>query len=417
MNKPRLLVVEKCTLTSNIINQVASSCGYEVFVRHSFLDAKNALHEKMGFDLVITNHSVGISNDGQVSDYFIEHSVPVIVFTEKVNMKTQNEIMSREIIDFISNENTQAFLYLRRLLLSQISNKDISILIVDDSSTSLRHMNKLLARRNFNVLQAKNGADALDTLTENPEIKIIITDHEMPNMDGIELTHRIRDKYSKGTKNIIGVSGLSEKHIHASRFLKNGADDFIRKPYSDSEFYCRVMQSIEILNHIELQKNAAQTDYLTGLPNRRFFFDTINSPEYQRKLDSENHAIAILDIDHFKSINDIHGHEVGDIALKEFSILISSFFGNDLNARVGGEEFAVAIFGLSKLEINSKLNSFRIATEENSIIVDGKVLKFTVSIGVAYNSNKDIDSKLALADQALYVAKKKGRNTIVFTQP
>lgn len=415
MNKPRLLVVEKCTLTSNIINQVASSCGYDVFVRHSFVDAKNAFDEKKAFDLVITNHTVGTSNDGQVSDYFIEHSIPIIVFTGKISMKIQNEIMSRDIIDVISNENTQAFLYLRRLLLSQISNKDISILIVDDSSASLRHMNKLLARRNFNVLQAKNGVDALEILTANPEIKIIITDHEMPGMDGIELTHRIRDKYSKGTKNIIGISGLSEKHIHASRFLKNGADDFIRKPYSDSEFYCRVMQSIEILNYIELQKNAAQTDYLTGLPNRRFFFDNINSPQYKRKLDSENHAIAILDIDHFKNINDTHGHEVGDIALKEFSIIISSFFKSDLIARVGGEEFAVAIFGLSKPEIKRKLNSFRVATEENSTIVDNKVLKFTVSIGVAYNSSKDIDSKLALADKALYVAKMKGRNTIVFT--
>lgn len=414
MNKPRLLIVEKCRLTSNIIMQIAKSCGYDVYIKYSFIDAKESFHENRKLSLVITNHSVGKSIDGQVTDYFIKHSIPVIVFTEKVSIETQAQIMQREIIDFILNENTQAFLYLRRLLLSQISNKNITILIVDDSFTSLRHMDKLLARRNFNVLMAKNGVIALKVLEKNPAIKIIITDHEMPQMDGIELTHRIRDKYSKGIKNIIGVSSLSESHIHASRFLKNGADDFIRKPYSDSEFYCRVMQSIEVLDYIELQKKTANTDFLTGLPNRRFFFDTINSNSYQKRMLSENHAIAILDIDHFKKINDIYGHEVGDIALKEFGYLITSFFESDLNARVGGEEFAISIFTKSKQQIEEKLNSFRLAVEKNKITANNKTLKFTVSIGVAYNSNADTDAKLVTADEALYLSKKEGRNRTTF---
>jgi diguanylate cyclase (GGDEF)-like protein len=414
MKKPRLLIVEKCKLTSNILKQIATSCGYDAIAVHSFLDAKASFHQNRKIDIVITNHNVDDSISGQVTDYFIKHTIPVIVFTEKASIQTQTEIMQYEIIDFISNENTQAFLYLRRLLISQISNKDITILIVDDSSTSLRHMNKLLVRRNFNVLQAKNGRVALDILNKNPNVKIIITDHEMPKMSGVELTHRIRDKYSKGTKNIIGVSGLNENHIQSSRFLKNGADDFIRKPYSDSEFYCRVMQSIEMLNYIDLEKKAANTDFLTGLPNRRCFFEKINSAEYKNKIENENHAIAILDIDHFKQINDTYGHETGDVALKEFSAIINYFFALDLNARVGGEEFAILLFGKNKTDIKERLDTFRIAVENNKFHADDKVVNFTVSIGASYNSNSDIDSKLNIADEALYESKENGRNKVTF---
>jgi diguanylate cyclase (GGDEF)-like protein len=415
MSKPKLLIIEDCILTSSILKQIAISAGYDVNIYNSLISAKEAFNKNRRIDIVISNYIIKNSYPGQCIEYFIKHSIPTIVFSKKQGIQIQKEIMRYKIIEYISNENTQAFLYLSRILKSQIRNKEIEVLIVDDSFAAIRHIEQLLTRRNFKTYHAKNGSIALDVLEKNPEIKIIITDHEMPIMDGIELTYRIRDKHPKGTKNIIGISGLDSERTHVSLFLKNGADDFIRKPFSDSEFYCRLMQSIEMLEHIETQRKFANTDYLTGLSNRRFFFEQVGTSKFQNRMLNENHAIAILDIDHFKSINDVHGHDVGDIALKSFSDIIKVHFNEELNARIGGEEFVILIIKEKKTEILSKLENFRIAVEGNLIRVGELNISFTVSIGCVVNSNSDLDARLLAADSALYSAKNSGRNRVVFT--
>jgi len=201
----------------------------------------------------------------------------------------------------------------------------------------------------------------------------VVTDLEMPEMNGIELTNELRKKYSREQLAIIGISG-AENGSHSARFIKNGADDFLRKPFCPEEFYCRITQNIESLNNITQIQHAANTDYLTDLSNRRAFFHNANQriAEYSKR--HVPHSLAVLDIDHFKKVNDIYGHDVGDQVLKVFALYMRKHFGS------GDTEISI-----------------------------------TVSLGVVFDSNEELSKQMNEADNALYLAKDHGRNQIVIS--
>src|SRR5690606_8287917 len=162
--------------------------------------------------------------------------------------------------------------------------------------------------------QAADGAAALLALEADPTIRLVIVDQEMPGMEGVELTRRLRALRARDKVAVIGISGNSDPSL-IPRFLKNGANDFLRKPFSREEFFCRVSQNVDQLELIGTLQDLATRDFLTGLPNRRSFLE--NS---QRQLalpgNDDDVAVAMVDIDHFKHINDSFGHEAGDQAIR-----------------------------------------------------------------------------------------------------
>jgi len=152
---------------------------------------------------------------------------------------------------------------------------------------------------------------------------MVITYLEMPQMDGIELTNKIRRIYTREQLAVIGISGASNG-IHSARFIKNGVDDFLRKPFCPEKFYCRITQNIESLNNIAKIQHVANTDYLTDLANRRSFFRSaeLRVKEYINK--KVPYCLAMIDIDFFKKVNDSYGHDVGDQVLKIVALICVS---------------------------------------------------------------------------------------------
>ncbi|MDX2367630.1 MAG: diguanylate cyclase [Colwellia sp.] len=138
-------------------------------------------------------------------------------------------------------------------------------------------------------------------------------------MDGIALTNEIRKKYSRELLAVIGISGASDG-LHSARFIKNGADDFLRKPFCPEEFYCRITQNIESLNNIAQIQHAANTDYLTELFNRRAFFSNAEQRIVEYTMRNIHYCLAVLDIDYFKKVNDNYGHNAGDQVLKVLAL-------------------------------------------------------------------------------------------------
>ncbi|WP_274620264.1 response regulator [Colwellia maritima] len=242
---------------------------------------------------------------------------------------TRQKILDQiPVIDYIPKENSQAFLYLKRVLHWQQTNSKNAVLVVDDSSAARSHISALLKRRNFTVVTANNGVIALEKLKEHKNIKMVITDLEMPEMNGITLTNEIRKKYTREQLAIIGISGATSG-IHSARFIKNGADDFLRKPFCPEEFYCRITQNIESLNNIAKIQHAANTDYLTDLSNRRAFIHNANHriAEYVKR--KVSYCLAVLDVDYFKKVNDNYGHDAGDQILKVLALYMRKHFGGD----------------------------------------------------------------------------------------
>lgn len=408
----KLLVVEDSRPIARVIKQIGEALNYQVTVAASLAEVEAILQGgESDFFAATIDYALPDANDGEAIACVLSHGIPSVVMTGKMDESTRQKILSQPVIDYIPKENSQAFLYLKRVLHWQLTNQGNGILVVDDSSSARNHVVELLKRRNFNVYVAENGQLALNVLAQHSDIKMVITDLEMPVMDGIELTNEIRKNYGRDQLAIIGISGASNG-IHSARFIKNGADDFLRKPFCPEEFYCRITQNIESLNNIEQIQKAANTDYLTDLPNRRAFIRDAQASIAEYIKNKTSYALAMLDIDFFKRVNDNYGHDAGDHILKVLSLYMRKHFGNGLVARLGGEEFAIVLSGLDEDQLYNRLDDFRRAISVAQIAFEQEQINFSVSLGVIFNSDELLAKQMSLADSALYYAKENGRNQV-----
>jgi len=233
----------------------------------------------------------------------------------------------------------------------------------------------------------------------------------------VELTKEIRRTHPDWNIAIIGLSAENERNISA-KFLKSGGNDFINKNFQREEFFCRIHQNINLVEHINELHHIASNDFLTGLPNRRTFF-TMGEKLMENAVRQDLGAVvAMMDIDFFKNVNDTYGHNTGDRVLKAVAAKLKQRCrASDLIARVGGEEFAFIGIDINAAQARKALDHFRKIVEEVSIEQQGKFIKPTISIGFAdldfsNNFGQDFNSLIHLADEALYKAKENGRNRV-----
>jgi len=407
----RLLVVEDSKPIATVIKQIARSLKFEVVIASNLAQVERILSTDTDFFAATIDYALPDALDGQAIACVLSYGIPSVVMTGKMDDDTRQKILSQPVIDYIPKENSQAFLYLKRVLHWQQTNDQNTILVVDDSSSARNHIVELLKRRNFNVITANNGVQALEQLKQHKNIKMVITDLEMPIMDGIELTNEIRRSYSREQLAVIGISGASNG-IHSARFIKNGADDFLRKPFCPEEFYCRITQNIESLNNIAKIQHAANTDYLTDLANRRAFFRSAEARISEYVARQVPYCLAMIDLDFFKKVNDNFGHDVGDQVLKVIALYMRKHFGTGLTARLGGEEFAVLLHGIDADNLYNKLDDFRREIAVSTIPAGDTQLSVTLSLGVVFNSQETFNKQMNEADNALYMAKENGRNQV-----
>lgn len=408
----KLLVVEDSKAIAAVITKIGQALNYEVTVASNLAEVESLLQGNTDFFAATIDYALPDAPDGEAIAYVLSRGIASVVMTGKMDEVTRQKILSLPVIDYIPKENSQAFMYLKRVLHWQITNSADGILVVDDSLSARNHVVELLKRRNFSVYDADNGKKALDILKKHKNIKMVITDLEMPEMDGIELTNEIRKSYNRDQLAIIGISGATNG-MHSARFIKNGADDFLRKPFCPEEFYCRMTQNIDNLHNIEQIQKAANTDYLTELPNRRSFFEQAEQRIANYLKGDVPYCLAMLDIDYFKKVNDNFGHDAGDHILKVLALYMRKHFGNGLLARLGGEEFAILMPGIDNDQLYNKFDDLRRDVSVSQINFEQHHIAFTISIGLNFSASTSLAKQMSYADQALYCAKENGRNQIV----
>jgi diguanylate cyclase (GGDEF)-like protein len=271
-----------------------------------------------------------------------------------------------------------------------------------------------------------NGVDALVAFAVDcPDL--IVTDHLMPHINGIEFIRQFREMYPDTFVPILMVTGDTSKDV-LQQALETGATDFVRKPFDDIELKARVSnllqlkkdrQALERVNR-ELQVQAS-TDPLTGASNRRAFLNRGKEEEERCKRYGSSFSFMMLDIDNFKTINDTYGHDVGDQVLVQLVAELQNLLRtSDHVGRLGGEEFAILFAGISDdrardaaQRVIDHIQGIRIA------LPAGKTLSFTASAGVAFSTgeNTQLDDMLKIADKRLYAAKKAGKNKVVLADP
>ena len=303
------------------------------------------------------------------------------------------------------------------------------ILIVDDHEDNVEVIRARLEAGGYQIESAADGIEALERVRQSPP-DLILLDIMMPHIDGIEVARRIKGDESLPFIPIIMQTALDTVQ-HKVEGLDAGADDYVTKPINFAELEARVksMLRIKLLQdelaraneHLarandELQR-VAVTDALTGLHNRRNVETLLHDMfEHSIRL-KEPLACAMFDLDHFKSVNDTHGHQVGDVVLQQLAgILEATAREIDKVGRYGGEEFIVLLPGAGLDDAVTFADRTRQQVESHTFAFEGGSLRRTISCGVAAFPHPRIAHREALvkaADDALYVAKELGRNRVV----
>jgi two-component system cell cycle response regulator len=281
------------------------------------------------------------------------------------------------------------------------------VLIVDDDPLSQKLVFALLSSKGHACDIASDGLEALAKMGSR-SYDAVITDIVMPNMDGIVLTKKISKKYP--LMPVMVMTAFAEEHT-AQMAMDAGASDFINKPFAGEEFLLRFQKMMKDHETLRL----AVKDPLTDIFNRRQFNvdlqrEVERSSRYGRKL-----SVVMLDIDRFKHVNDVYGHQAGDVVLQEIARLAEQHIRKiDIFARYGGEEFCIL---MPETDISGAVN----LAEKLRQIIEGyefpQAKHITASLGVSeYSRGEDVYDFIKRADDALYNAKKKGRNRVEYLQ-
>ncbi|MCW8335149.1 diguanylate cyclase [Vibrio sp. SCSIO 43135] len=399
----KILVVEDSRAFRNYLEQQLSQAGFEVLAAESIEQANKILQHEHHLLCAVLDYCLPDGQDGEIIDIVLNHDHKVIVLTAMFQEEIREKMLAKGVLDYILKDSMASVSYLLPLVKRLTNNQKHKALVVDDSAVVRKHITQLLEHQYISVLQAKNGIEGQKVLSENSDITFIISDHDMPEKDGITMIREIRTDYDKNQLAILGLSGSDDRTMTA-RFLKAGANDFLYKPFNQEEFFCRVHQILDMKEATNELFRMANQDALTGLWNRRFLFNQVCNG-------CEKRNIAMLDIDHFKKVNDTYGHDGGDAALKTLSSILKIYFEDDVVVRFGGEEFCIQSCAPIQ-EFTNRLEIMRQRVEKTTITHNEQQLSITISIGVT-DIEGDLNEQIKVADDRLYLAKENGRNQIV----
>lgn len=389
-------------LESVIIESGGSLADAEVFLAQ----------DPSRFSLAVLDLNLPDAPRGEVVDYVQSFGIPVVVLTGTVDKHVRNRMFEKKVVDYEVKQQGVGIENVVSLIARLRFYRDSKILVVDDSKSFRFYLEKLLTRHGYAVVTAENGHDALTILEQDPSIVMAITDYTMPEMDGATLVMEMRKKRKREDLAIIGISGGVSGSVTVP-LLKNGASDFIPKPFEVEEFYSRVDQNLDMIRYIREAREAANRDFLTKLYNRRYFYTVAKKMYANAKRGNIMLAAAMVDVDHFKRINDTHGHDMGDqVLVKMAKAVQQAVRETDLLARFGGEEFVCLSVVADDDEARMAFDRIRRVIEDLRIDVAGEAVRVTASIGVTTDLGESLDDMLSEADSRLYIAKQAGRNRV-----
>ena len=410
----QILVIEDSRTFSLALRQMLQAeTGLPVTTCASLKEVSDLIIAAPGaYAIAVVDLNLPDAPRGEALDWTVTHGIPSVVFTATFDLATRGRIMEREVIDYVLKDNEFALPNIVGTVRRALNNRNTRILVVDETRTTRKVLARMLSIQQYAVVEAGSGQEALAILESNPDIQLVVSDYYMPDMDGFELARRIRRQHP--AVRVLGISSSTDRQTSAG-FLKAGAHDFVSRPFVLEELQCRIASNVEVLDQLRQLQDLAARDFLTGLFNRRHFFARGRQLVGEARDMGLPISVAILDIDHFKRLNDRHGHDGGDKALTAVARTLSVMAerGFNLLARIGGEEFAIIFPGADLAEAERLCGDIRAAIASAPLVINGETLPLTVSIGVASIGPDDqLEAGLALADRALYTAKQEGRDRV-----
>jgi two-component system cell cycle response regulator len=296
------------------------------------------------------------------------------------------------------------------------------VLVAEDDAMFRRILQSWLENWGYTVTLAEDGAKAWDVLQQEAPPQVLILDWMMPEINGLDVCRKVREQNRDPYQYILLATAKDAKQ-DLVRGLEAGADDYVAKPFDKNELRARLracnriltLQQGQMLAQEQLRFQATH-DPLTGVLNRGAILETLRRELERSARSNSSTGLLMLDIDHFKKINDTHGHLTGDYALREVTHrLLNSVRTYDSVGRYGGEEFLVVMPGCAGDELDHGAERIRAAVDSGPMELNGVTLSITVSLGAAVTDGGSITDLqiLAAVDSALYHAKSIGRNRTV----
>lgn len=415
--KDKILLIEDNTVLLNKHIKTIAALGYEIVSVSDFVELEDVIaKEENNFFIALHDHFLSKDFENRSLSLIMNNNIPAIVFAEKYDENIAEETVAKGALDYVFNNDGIDYIYIKQMIERAYKNQVIKAIVADGNKIARTIQVNLLKKFNIESYEAKNYAEIEALLKEDENIGLLVIDQSLDDEKGTEVILKLRKLHSKDNLAIIGVS----EHGHSSRlsieFLKKGANDFITKPFISEEFNLRVLQSLDTLEFIHINKQSAMTDHLTSMYNKRAFESLGIEILSKAKKESVSVACAMLDIDYFKKINDTYGHHIGDRVLVTVADLFREHFRkDDLVARIGGEEFVVLLSNISQEKLLNIFEGFRKKIEETTIATDSGNINITISIGLHVAQNYILSKLVEHADELLYGAKNGGRNQVKFT--
>jgi len=286
------------------------------------------------------------------------------------------------------------------------------LLAIDDSPLIHRLLKTRLKRERLEIYHAHTGEEGIEKAIDLVPV-VILLDLDMPGQNGFQVLHRLKDDPHTHEIPVIFVSGScsTEQKVQA---LEMGAIDFVTKPFELAELRARVRSALRMHQLIRMLAERAQLDALTGLWNRAYFDERLRREVEEAERHGHPLALIFTDLDHFKQLNDEHGHTFGDQVLEEFSRVLSAGRSGDVPCRYGGEEFVIIAPHTEAEDAEQVADRYRISIQETcwpghpDLVVTASFGVSDLNLAGSFNPSDLVNS----ADRALYAAKENGRNCV-----
>ncbi len=448
---PQLLIIDRDRALAEQMEQEAQRWGITVKIVEDLFTARQAIAqgrpEMVLLDLAISGQPCSNLENAQEGLQLLAEltnhvsPVPVLIFTASGSTEIRLEVAKLGGRAFIQKPLSAAQVMETVIQVRQRSQTpEAKVLVVDDDPGQLIELRSLLEPWGLKLIGLSNPEKFLEAL-DSYQPDLLILDVEIPKIDGISLCQVVRNDPRWSGMPILFLTAHREPEM-VHRIFAAGADDYVNKPIVGPELVTRILNRLE---RIQLLRNMAETDPLTGVANRRKSTQELNRFLQLAKRHKQPICFALLDLDYFKQVNDKYGHAMGDAILHRLGRLLSlSFRSEDIVARWGGEEFVVVMYGMTKEDGMKRLSELleklqkqeftaTILSSDNqgidreaedwsnqvnhqeriAPIVETFCITFSAGIAQYPEHGSDLQSLYRCADRALHQAKAAGRNCVM----
>jgi len=364
------------------------------------------------FALAILDLCQADAPDGEALDFVLARNIRTIVFSAISSDARKAEILGRDVSGYVAKSSIHSIDELAAAVERSLIDSNAQLLVIDPDRDSA--IESLLVNAHYQPVMVSCEDEAAVQLDKFRNIEMVLVRGDIAAQNNYDLVAMLQNRYGEATLRVVGYSSTPTAGDVAG-FLGGGGDDFVHLPIAHEDLGGRLAHVMTVHRQIQSLQRMASRDYLTDMLNRRYFFDRAPKIVDVCLRQGLPVSMALMDIDHFKRLNDSYGHEVGDIVLKAVAKRLLAVVGDKRHmvARLGGEEFGVLFCGLDIAQAYEFCNLIREEIARVRVVVDDEELSVTVSMGLArISGTENFDNYLNAADQYLYLAKNSGRNQV-----